>query len=231
MKKFFIQTFGCQMNVYDRWADETNFVASDYTFACVTNSLKDPMSGGLASSMYGTHFYSILLYYYYKIVLMKLSFDQSSIQIDKDTDEIEELIIKITNFSSKYYFPEVNSSTVGKDIYDTVRRVFQLEYLYSHISSSLETLYQNQDKIVSKRQNYLLQTLTLCTVSSSIFGMNLAIQDWEGEIKWEQIASYTLFEWFALGVALSGIIIGLILAFYFFSGWIKEKIKTKTNRY
>ncbi|MFS0783804.1 hypothetical protein [Bacillus sp. 1P06AnD] len=208
-------------NVYDRWADETYFVVSDYTFCCVTKTNEEAVNIELADSMYGKHFYSILLYFFYKIVLMKLSYDQSAIDINKDRVKIEKLIMKITEFSSKYYFPEVNSSTIGKEIFEIVKDVFKIEYLYRHLSKTLDSLYQNHEKLVSTRHNYLLQILTVYTVISGIYGMNLVIEDWKGTVKWHRVLDYSFFEWINLIVALSGIAISSILGIYFLFNWIR----------
>ncbi|WP_050616548.1 magnesium transporter CorA family protein [Bacillus testis] len=208
-------------NVYDRWAEETYFVISDYTFSCVTKSNEESVNRELANAMYGKHFYSILLYYYYKIVLMKLSYEQSEIEINKDRNKIEKLIMKITEFSAKYYFPEVNSSTTGKEIFQIVKNVYQIDYLYNHLNNTLETLYQNHERLVSTRHNYLLQILTVYTVISGIYGMNLVIEDWKGSVKWYKVADYSFFEWVNLVVALSGITISSVLGIYFLFNWIR----------
>ena len=214
-------------NVYDRWADETFFVVSDYTFSCATNSKDENLHKMLANAMNGNHYYSILLYYYYKIVLMKLTHEQSTLQIDKDEDKIEGLIKDITEFSSGYYFPEVNSSTIGKEIFRMVKDVYHIDYLLDHVKTTLETLYQNHEKIVSKRDNYLLQILTIYTVISGIYGMNQVIQDWDKALKWDQILSYSFFEWIALIIGISGITIGTLLGFFALKNWLKEMMKKR----
>lgn len=214
-------------NVHDRWADETYYVVSDYTFSCVTKSQSDRLQEALSNAMYGKHYYSILLYFFYKIVLMKLTYEQSEIKLNKDQSRIEDLIVKITTFSSRFYSPEVNSSTHGKEIFQLVKSVFQIDYLYSHVKETLEMLYQNHEKLTSKRHNYLLQVLTIYTVISGIYGMNLVIKDWEGTIKWGAISSYTFFEWISFVVAISGIVIGIILGMDALRKWLVQTFKRK----
>ncbi|MGM9924972.1 MAG: hypothetical protein ACI35R_12075 [Bacillus sp. (in: firmicutes)] len=220
----------CKKNVYDRWADETYFVVSDYTFSCVTKCQNDKLRNELSNAMYGKHFYSILLYFFYKIVLMKLTYEQSNIDIHKDQKQIEDLIVKITAFSSKYFSPEVNSSTDGKEIFQIVKKVFKIDYLHSHVKNTLETLYQNHDKLASKRHDYLLQILTIYTVISGIYGMNLVIEDWKGEIKWDKLPGYTLFEWISFAVAISGIAVGIVLGISALRKWIGENIRRKKKQ-
>ncbi|WP_081707742.1 hypothetical protein [Bacillus massiliigorillae] len=214
-----------EKHVYDRWADETYYVVSDYTFSCVTKSQNNKLQESLSNAMYGKHFYSILLYFFYKIALMKLTYEQSEIKINKDQERIEDLIVKITTFSSRYFSAEVNSSTHGKEIFQIVKSVYQIDYLYSYVKKTLETLYQNHEKLTSKRHSYLLQILTIYTVISGIYGMNLVIKDWEGEIKWRVIWSYSLFEWISFFVAISGIVVGIILGVYALKKWIVQYAK------
>ncbi|MGN1401169.1 MAG: CorA family divalent cation transporter [Bacillus sp. (in: firmicutes)] len=208
-------------NVYSRWGAETYYVVSDYTFSCITKCKQDGFSSELLNSMYGIHYYSILYYYYYKIVLMKLSYEQSSLDLDNRPEKIEKLIMKISDFSAKYYFHEVNSTTSGKEIYEMVKQIFHIEQNYNHVARTLNDMFKNYNNIILQRRNFLLQILTLYTVVAGIYGMNLAIPDWEHQLGWSYIADYNLLEWIALLVAVSGIGIGIVLGYSSFAGWIR----------
>ena len=60
--------------------------------------------------------------------------------------------------------------------------------------------------------------------------MNLVIeQDWKGSINWSQAASYSLFEYIALFVALTGITMGGVLGIVTIYKWVKEKIKSRED--
>lgn len=215
-------------NVYDRWGDETYFVASEYHFACVTKA-SGKLEKMLASEMYGQYYYMLLLFFYYKIVLLKLTHEHSRIDIEKDQSETELLIIMITEFSAKYLFPEVNSTTSGKEMTHVIKEVFDIDRLYEDVVKTLSNLYQNQDKITTNRNNYLLQILTIYTVVSGIYGMNLVIEDWKGKTRWGKIPEYSLFEHISLFVALTGIAISMILGIVALKKWIKEQ-RSKKNR-
>ncbi|MDQ0218460.1 hypothetical protein ELQ35_03680 [Peribacillus cavernae] len=208
-------------NVYDRWGDETYYVTSEYNFACVTKASGE-LEELLANQMYGQHYYGLLLFFYYKIVLLKLTHEHSKIDIDKDQSDTEQLIMMITVFSSKYLFPEVNSSTSGKEIFKIIKEVFEIDRLYEDVKKTLSSLYQNQDNMSANRNNYLLQILTIYTVVSGIYGMNLVIEDWKGKTRWSKIPDYSFFEYISLFVALSGILISSILGFVALRNWIKE---------
>ncbi|RFU67111.1 hypothetical protein D0469_15940 [Peribacillus saganii] len=208
--------------VYDRWADQTYYATSDYSFMCVTKATGS-LAAHLASEMYGYHYYSLLLYYYYKIVLMKLTHDHSAIDVEKDHSKTELLILMITEFSAKYFFPEVNSRASGKELFHIIKEAFQIDYLFDHIKKTLDSLYQNQENMSSRRNNYLLQILTTYTVISGIYGMNLVIHDWEGKIKWAKIPGYTVFEWISLFTAVSGIIVAAFLGIHALRHWLREK--------
>ncbi|RFU66811.1 hypothetical protein [Bacillus sp. V59.32b] len=183
----------------------------------------------LASEMYGQHYYELLLFFYYKIVLLKLTHEHSRIDIEKDQSQTELLIIMITEFSAKYLFPEVNSTTSGKEITHILKEVFEIDRLYEDVVKTLSGLYQNQDKLTTNRNNYLLQILTIYTVVSGIYGMNLVIEDWKGKIRWSKIPDYSFFEYISLFVALSGIVISAILGVVALEKWIKEQ-RSKKNK-
>ncbi|MDY0943358.1 hypothetical protein [Priestia megaterium] len=83
--------------------------------------------------------------------------------------------------------------------------------------------------MASKRHNYLLQILTVYTVISGIYGMNLVIHNWEGKIAWNKLSHYTIFEYIALFVALSGIIISTVMAIQAVRSYIRAKKRSKKN--
>ncbi|WP_419882354.1 hypothetical protein ACN6MY_00540 [Peribacillus sp. B-H-3] len=209
-------------NVYDRWGDETYYVMSEYNFACVTRTGKE-FEGQISSQMYGKDFYSLLLFFYYKIVLMKLTHAHAKLDIEKDQSSTELLIVMITEFSAKYLFPEVNSSTSGREISQIFKVNFGIDRLYNDVKKTLASLYQNQDKLSGKRNNYLLQILTIYTVISGIYGMNLVISDWKGEVKWSKLAHYTIFEYLSFFVAISGIIISIVIGMASLKSYLRER--------
>jgi hypothetical protein len=93
-----------------------------------------------------------------------------------------------------------------------VKDRFKIETLYKEVKNTMDSLYQNQEKLASKRHNSLLLILTTYTVISGIYGMNLVIEDWKGSISWSKLANYSVFEYISLVVALSGIAVGSVLA-------------------
>ncbi|MFJ7977718.1 hypothetical protein ACIQZI_18805 [Peribacillus sp. NPDC096379] len=215
-------------HVYDRWGGETYYVTSENHFVCLTKTAGD-MEEELISQMHGQLYYSLLFFFYYKIVLLKLSHQHSLIDIEKDKSRTEELIVMITNFSAKFYFPEVNSTTTGREISQMTKDIFQIERLYQDVKETLYDLYQSQDKLSGKRQNALLQILTIYTVISGIFGMNLVIEDGKENFSLSKFMSYTPSELFVFFVTMSGVIISLIIGVYFLKEWIREH-KSRNNK-
>ncbi|WP_057911952.1 hypothetical protein [Peribacillus muralis] len=215
-----------QKRVYDRWGEETFYVTSLYHFACLTKA-KGKLERQLASEMYGQNFYSILLSFYYKIVLLKLVHEHSQIDIEKDQSDTEQLIFMITEFTAKYLFTEVNSTASGKELFKITDDTFRIGPLYNEVKETLSYLYKNQDKLSGKSSNYLLQILTIYTVVSGIFGMNLYIEDWKKKLPWKAYMDYTLYEWVAVFVTTSGLAITSILGFFFLKKWLHEKKSRK----
>lgn len=218
----------CKEHVYERWGDQTYIVMSDYQFSCITKETGD-IEKQLASNFYGEFFYSVFLYYYYKIVLLMLSYNHSTIDIEKDKSKTELLIFMITQFSAKYYMPEVNSTTTGKEIFGRLQKIFRVETLYQEVKETLSFLYQSQDTLSGKSTNYLLQILTIYSTISGLFGMNLIIEDWRGKIPLDKMSHYSIFEWIAILVTTTGVSISLILGVVFIKNWLKER-KSRKNK-
>ncbi len=65
--------------MYMMRADETYYVVTDYTFSCMTKS-QGELTHMLLNQMFGQYYHSFLLFYYYRIALMKLTYaDQRKI--------------------------------------------------------------------------------------------------------------------------------------------------------
>ncbi|MFJ7745056.1 hypothetical protein [Peribacillus sp. NPDC097295] len=215
-----------QERVYDRWGEETYFVTSEGHFACVTRAT-GKLEAQLASEMYGQYFYSVLIYFFYKIVLLKLAHEHSLIDVEKDQSETELLIFMITEFSAKYLFAEVNSTSTGKELFHITKEIFKIEPLYQEVKETLSYLYQNQDKLSGKSSNYLLQILTIYTVISGILGMNLHIEDLKEKLTLKDYMNYNFIEWVAVLVTISGLIISFIMGFLFLKSWLREQKSRK----
>lgn len=75
------------------------------------------------------HYYNLMLHYYYKIILLKVSYEHSEVSWAKDKRYVEELIELISKFYSRYYFEEVSARTEGKELTQKLREVFRLQDL------------------------------------------------------------------------------------------------------
>ena len=90
------------------------------------------------------------------------------------------------------------------------------------MKSTLTTLFQDEEKIKSKKFNSLLQILTFYTIISGIYGMNLVIEDLGGNIDWSKFAGFSLFEWIAVLVTGTGIVLSVFMVYFFIKRWIDE---------
>ena len=77
--------------------------------------------------------------------------------------------------------------------------------------------------------NMLLFILTIFTVISGIYGMNLVIEDWKSPSGWRRFSSYTFFEWISLVTALSGIGLSAYLVVTTFGKTIRSKLRRKKS--
>jgi hypothetical protein len=222
----YIRTY-VSTHVHKRWAPETHYVISDHTFSCLTHS-----SGVNASSIgnewFGQNYYNLLLHFYYKIVLLKLTYEYSVLTFEKNQDDVEKLIKSISIFSAKYFFLEISSRTEGREFSEMFKEIFHISSLHNEVKETLSTLYRTQEKMADKRNNYLLLILTIYTVISGIYGMNLVIEDWKGRTDWSALRDYSLFEYISFAVAISGIVLGIGMAAEAIFKLVKE-LKKKRN--
>lgn len=200
----------CRRYGYDRWAPDTYYVTDENCFCCLTRRSGE-RAGRLAGEMYGEHYYGLLLNLFHRIVLLKLSHAYSRVQIERKPDETEELIRCITSFSAKYYFIEVVAHTSGREIFNQLRNVYGNDELYDDVKQTLIDLFKYQERHSSKQAGSLLQVLTIYTVISGIYGMNQVIEDLKAPVRWSAFGGYSAFQWIALGVTLSGLVVSAAL--------------------
>ncbi|MFJ8063582.1 hypothetical protein ACIQYS_02995 [Psychrobacillus sp. NPDC096426] len=199
-----------EKRVHDRWAPNTYTITSMHTQTTISVKGIETLKKDIAKFM-SIHYYNLLLHFYYKIMLLRLSFEHSEVSWAKDKQYVEELIELISKFDSRYYFEEVSVRTEGKEFTNMLREVFYLKPLFAEVKRTVDDLYRAQEKQAAKRHNMLLYILTVYTVVSGIYGMNLVIEDWEGEINWSKVFNYSFFEWVTLVTALTGITLSTTL--------------------
>ncbi len=207
---------------YYRWAPFTYQIFSENSQMTISIKDREELEQEIATFM-STHYYNLLLHYYYKIMLLRLSFEHSELTWVKDREYVKELTERISKFYSRYFFGEVSSRSEGKEISALLRKSFQLDSLFGEVSNTVNDLYRAQSNQTNARQNALLFMLTVYTVISGIYGMNLVIEDWKDLTDWSQVPGYSFFEWVALITAISGIGIAVILLFI--SGWSGARSK------
>lgn len=200
-----------ELHSYDRWGPDTYFITDENAFSCITKQ-SHPTAVKIANKMYGEYYYGLLLNLFHKIVLLKISNQYSQVRLEQNQGKIEELIRSITDFSAKYYFIEVVSQSQGKEIFLQLRKFYGNDELFVEVKRTLTDLFEYQSNYTNKRASYLLRILTIYTVISGIYGMNQVIEDLKGPINWRKMQDYSVFQYFALLVAVSGILIGISLA-------------------
>ena len=175
----------------------------------------------------GIHYYNALLHYFYKLTLLELSFRYSELSWKKDEVYVERLMKQITMFSSKFYFQEVSSRSSSRETAKRLRHIFRIDELFGDVAKTLDALYINQEKTADQRQNQLLFILTMFSVISGIFGMNLVVIEWDDRFDWSKIFGYSIYEWICLITAVAGILMsaGLLLGTIYTWGIRKVQFK------
>lgn len=195
-------------NGYLRWAPHSYYVIEEHCFTCITAE-QSALFSQIAGNFYGEYYYALLLSLFHKIVLHKIASQYSEINIERDGEKIEELIHIINSFTANFFFMEMATQSQGREILAKLRKMFGLDSLYNDARDTLDNLYRHQEKMSNRSTNTLLLILTLYTVVSGIFGMNLVIPDLQGKINWHKLLSYSPFEYIAMFTMFSGVMIAI----------------------
>ncbi|MGG0667183.1 hypothetical protein ABE073_01400 [Lederbergia citrisecunda] len=213
-------------SLHDRWAPHLYMIATDHNFSTVSNRPVDELTNELSQYM-GTHYYNLLLHYFYKIMLLRVSFEYSEVEWKRDEFYVKSLIKLINVFSSSYYFIEISTRTGGKELSKLFRKTFRIDARFDEVNTTLQELYKSQENSNASRVNTLLFILTIFTVISGIYGMNLVIKDWEAPSGWKEYSSYTVFEWISLATAVTGIGLSVYLIISTFGRLFKQWLRKK----
>lgn len=197
-------------HVLTRWAPQTYRVTSNRAHMEVTNQSERDAYARVCE-FYSIDYYTVLLHYFYKMMLLKLTFEHSEIRWGKEKFVVDELIERITKFSSRYYFDEVIVRSEGQEVSALLRKHFRITEQYKEIKATLEELYRLQEDQEDERQSTFLFILTVYTVVSGIYGMNVVIDDWKGSVDWGKLAGYTMFEWIAWVLGITGIVLSFTI--------------------
>jgi Mg2+ and Co2+ transporter CorA len=162
-------------------------------------------------------------------MLIRVAYEYSELVWNKDDEYVKSLTKLITLFSSWYYFNEISTRSEGKELAKMFRQSYNIENLFKEVNTTLHELYRNQESVAADRMNLLLFTLTIFTVVSGIYGMNLVIPDWEQPFRWTTVMTYTFFEWISLLTALSGIGLSVFLVITTMGNLFWKKLRMKKS--
>ena len=200
---------GC---TYERFGPTTNYYVQQNCFVGLTTTDITADSNSQSQRFYGFYYYSLLLTLFHKSVLLKIANSYSAIHIEKDKQEIEHLLYQVNSFMSNYFYTVYPLTSEGQEIFKLIRKELNIDHLYTNTKEILFSLVKYEDNNVAKKDSMLLLVLTLYTVICGIFSMNLFTHDLQGNIKWGHFKSYNPFEYFAVFIVFSGIIVVFTLA-------------------
>ncbi|EJR37797.1 hypothetical protein [Bacillus mycoides] len=207
---------------YQRWAPNRYFIMEEHIFTCITNEGEQAVTK-LASQMYGEFYYALLLNLFHKVVLLKMANAYAELNIEQDTNEIEKLIYSINSFTANYFSLELVSQSQSEDIFFRLRKLFNIEVLYTNAKQNLDSLFKYQENVASKKDSLLLLILTLYSVVGQMLGFTMI--DLLRNTDSNKISSP--FEFFALLIAISGIVISLILGIQSLYQWSVQHKRRK----
>ena len=216
-------------HLHDRWAPNSYTIVTEHAYITATNLLPKEMSRELSQYM-GTHYYNFILHYFYKIMFLRISYEYSEINWEKDDEYVKSLIKFITLFSSWYYFKEVSTRSEGKELSKMFSQSFNIDNVFKEVNNTLQELYKSQENDATNRMNMLFSSLTVFTVVSGIYGMNLVIEDWKSPMSWNEFPRYTFLEWVSLITAVIGIGLSIYLTITTFGKIILSKLRKRKSK-
>ncbi len=189
-----------------RWAPNTYLCSDEKCFSCITNEGGDILNNQI-SLFYGDYYDILVINLFHKSLLLQIFADYSKLHIEQNKKEIKNLIYTINSFTSNYFFKQNPFYTPCMELFQMVRKGLQIDYLHSAMKEALNSLFIYDENTARKKDSLLLLMLTLYTIICGIFSMNLFTHDLEGKINWNHFKSYNPFEYFAVFIVLSGIIV------------------------
>lgn len=212
----------CRNNSFLRLAPNTYHLIDEHVFCCLTNDTGKEADNRI-DQMYGEYYYGLLLNLFHKVVLLRLSNAYSHVHLERGTEKTEKLIGEITLFSARYFFLELATQSQGREIFIMLKKAFKNQDLYDDVKQTLSNLYQYQGQKSAKRNNYLITILTIYTVITGIYGMNLVIDQLKKPLTMATLEKFGFFEYLALFVTITGIAASILLGIAFLSKWMREK--------
>ncbi|PLS07253.1 hypothetical protein [Neobacillus cucumis] len=203
----FISQF-IQDYAYDRFAPTTNYIVEQNCFAGITTIVN---SCSQTQRFYGFYYYALLLNLFHKLVLLKIASCFSAIHIEQDKEKIESLNYTLNSFTSNYFYTVYPLTFEGQEMFRLLRKSLGIDPLYANTKEILFSIVKYEDNNVAKKDSMLLLVLTIYTVICGIFSMNLFTHDLQGHIKWDHFKTYNPFEYFAVFIVFSGMIVVLTL--------------------
>ncbi|KYG90565.1 sugar phosphate isomerase [Metasolibacillus sp. FSL K6-0083] len=207
----YIQRF-VKKHSYDRYAPHYYMLTTLQSHMHISNQ-NSQFTKQMIAQFHSIIYYIVIIHYFYKLTLLKLTFENSELKYSRNKHIVEQLIEQITKFASRYYFTEVSMRAEGHELTHYFREVFRIDIQYREIKETLEELYRVQEDRAADRLNQLLFILTIFSMISGIYGMNLVIEELDEPLKWSSILGFTLFEWMAFILAIGGIAISVFLIF------------------
>lgn len=197
-------------HLYTRWMPDFAIMTTLQSHMQLT-TIQDARLDKYLCNFHSISYYNVLIHYFYKMMLLKLAFEHSELKFSKDKDIVEELIEQITKFASRYYFSEVSVRTEGKEMAQFFRKTFRIDAQYREIKETLDELYRIQEDRSTDRLNELIFILTVFSMISGIYGMNLVIDKLDKPFEFSNVWSFTFFEWVAFLLTIVGLAISILL--------------------
>lgn len=137
---------------------------------------------------------------------------------------------KMTLFEAQYDFRDISALSEEKQLTLLLRQALDLQRIYDEAFHSLQHLYSTQEHLSDIKQNNLLFFLTMSTVISGAFGMNLVIDELKDGVTLSKLTALTFTEVFVLIVTLISIVAAVFFSVYTVSQLMYQTYQKKQRQ-
>ncbi|MBQ0138745.1 MAG: hypothetical protein KBT36_05565 [Kurthia sp.] len=199
-------------HVLERYDDHINYIQAEETGTITTYFPVAGDSWKFFKRYYNSSFfYQLLIHYFQNITLLTLANEYANVKWKKDQSYVRELMKKISLFDARYHFAELSTYKEENELTEFLQKSFGITKKYEETIHSLNQLFTNQEQLADLKQNNLLFFLTMSSVITGVFGMNLIVDRWKNGISMKEVTSYTGIESFIFIVTAISIIAALLL--------------------
>lgn len=211
---------------FERYDKHLNYIQAQETGTITTFFREEDETWKFFKNYFNSaYYYQLIIHYFQSITLLTLSNEYAQVEWKKDQSYVRDLMKKISLFDARYRYTEISTYKEENELTRFLRRTLEINDKYDETIHSLNQLFTSQEQIADLKQNNLLFFLTMSTVITGVFGMNLVIEYWKNGISLKEIGDYSSMEYFVLIISMVSVGFAIVLTTIRLIDIINEKVR------